>query len=182
MLCSSVAFMCVCVCVFPSLTLCVCVIPGMVLSRSFRCTAALTAPPGLLSYMRYGRARGFVCVCVTIRPSFCASDIYKPVTADELCGYDHDKCACVCAQASVCSRVPSPNCGSLCFDGVMDGGETGVDCGGNSTCGPCGVGQVGSRSQLCASLCCRVLRCTEKSLLRTALRPCGSVMHPSTSS
>ncbi len=62
----------------------------------------------------------------------------------------------VCSPGESCSTCPKDcgTCSASCSDGVKDGNETGVDCGGPS-CSPCGLNQTCISSSDCASGYCQ---------------------------
>jgi hypothetical protein len=71
----------------------------------------------------------------------------SPCALYAACAHDGD-----CAPGTVCNAVLSTCVTPRCYDGVRDGNESDVDCGG--TCAPCPLGGACAVDQDCASQAC----------------------------
>jgi len=84
----------------------------------------------------------------------CGGICKRPCIIDSPCKEDSD---CI---SSVCSDGPSKRCLTpTCFDSRKNGDESGVDCGGASTCGPCPDGRGCLTPDDCASGVCKSGQC-----------------------
>jgi len=69
-------------------------------------------------------------------------------------------CGHTCLPSQACQAAICVNTAPSCMDGVRDGGETGVDCGGSTGCSRCAVGQNCMVSSDCTSMHCLVGLCS----------------------
>jgi hypothetical protein len=70
------------------------------------------------------------------------------------CGVDGDCTSSNCCTAVTCGANLNVCVAPSCTDGKRNQGESGIDCGGTSTCGPCGPGQACQLVSDCASSVC----------------------------
>ena len=83
----------------------------------------------------------------------CGGVCKRPCPNDSACNDDLD---CV---SGVCAGSPKRCLAPTCFDGRQNGAESGVDCGGTSTCGPCPEGRGCLAHADCASAVCKIGKC-----------------------
>lgn len=74
------------------------------------------------------------------------------------CGVNGDCTSNDCCTASTCPKLNVCSAPS-CTDGKKNEGESGIDCGGTSNCGPCGPGQSCQLSSDCGSSVCTTQLC-----------------------
>ncbi len=135
---------------------CVTCAPNTCSSHGFNCG---TIPDGCGGTINCGTcAGGQICsgnVCATCTPSTCSGLGFTCGSASDGCGGTLN-CG-TCPAGSACVSGVCQSSGS-CTDGMKDGTETGIDCGGGA-CPACGLGQgclIGSdcQSQVCSGGTC----------------------------
>lgn len=93
----------------------------------------------------------------------CGGDDCAPCGPGAACGTDGD-CETLSCDLGICAALPlDPGCEAsdqpTCNDCVMNGLETGIDCGGDA-CGPCGPGETCQYDGDCASTHCTAGVCS----------------------
>lgn len=89
----------------------------------------------------------------------CGGVCKRPCPNDSPCNDDLD---CI---SGVCAGSPKRCLAPTCFDGRKNDAESGVDCGGASTCGPCAEGRGCAAHTDCASGVCKIGKCQAPSCL-----------------
>lgn len=140
-----------------------CDVPGTF--KSGECTATADIVCSVCSACGPGERVGVPCitadtVCV---PATCADGTKSGWESDVDCGGAPNSNCAGCADGRVCSTATdclSLSCAdrtcvpATCSDGIANGGESDVDCGGLGACGPCGAGRECSNWYDCESHVC----------------------------